>query len=405
LSIVEIAAMRKRLPFLLLILCLFCNRLIAQEEFIEPPSKFLTRVNFVQLVGGVVLMQGQLIDHPDTLNFILDTGSGGISLDSSTVGDLKLKAIPSDRTIRTIAGIKMVSFVHGQKLRLGTLTIDSLDFHVNNYDILSAVYGERIDGIIGYSVLKRFIFKIDYDSSKIEIYSKGYLKYPRGGYLFRPLIATLPIQSLRVKDDRAVQSRFLYDVGAGLCMMLSTDFIEDSALLLKKRKFFSKEAEGPGGRISMQVTVIREVKLGPYRFKNVPIYIFKDEFNITSYPYLGGIIGNDLLRRFNCILNYERRDFYLTPNSHFLDPFDYSYSGIELYFVDGQVIVGDVAKGSPAEIAGLKEGDAVIAINKTVSKNLTLLKAALQNPNEKIKMVIRRDGDLKVFEFRVRSIF
>src|SRR5436190_3118598 len=156
-------------------------------------------------------MQGQLIEHPDTLNFILDTGSGGISLDSTTVEDLKLKAVPSDKTIRTIAGIRMVSFVHGQKLRLGTLTIDSLDFHINNYDILSAVYGERIDGIIGYSVLKRFIFKIDYDSTKIEIYSKGYLKYPRGGYLFRPLISTLPVQSLRVKDDRTVQSRFLYD--------------------------------------------------------------------------------------------------------------------------------------------------------------------------------------------------
>ena len=30
--------------------------------------------------------------------------------------------------------------------------------------------GERIDGIIGYSILKRFIFKIDYDSSRIDIY-------------------------------------------------------------------------------------------------------------------------------------------------------------------------------------------------------------------------------------------
>ena len=44
--------------------------------------------------------------------------------------------------------------------------------------------------------------------------------------------------------------------------------------------------------------------------------------------------------------------FYLMPNSHYQDPFDYSYSGIELYYVDGDIILGDVAKGSPAETAG-----------------------------------------------------
>ncbi|MFI5187881.1 MAG: aspartyl protease family protein [Chitinophagales bacterium] len=401
----ETSVMRKGLLLCFLFLSIARHQLFAQEEFIEPPSKFLTRVNFIQLTGGVVLLQGLLSGYPDTLNFILDTGSGGISLDSSTVDYLKLKPTPSDKTIRTIAGIRMVSFVNNQKLKLGDLTIDSLDFHINNYDILTAVYGERIDGIIGYSVLKRFIFKIDYDSSNIEIFSKGTIKYPKGGFLFKPLISTLPIQPARVRDNKTIQSRFLYDIGAGLCMMLSTDFIEDSMILYKKRKFYTKEAEGPGGRIRMQMTVIREIKIGPYRFRNVPVYIFKDEYNITSYPFLGGLIGNDLLRRFNCILNYDRRDFYLMPNSHYLESFDYSYSGIELYFVNGQIIVGDVAEGSPGEVAGLKEGDVVVSVNKIFNQNLTQLKSALQNINEKIKMIIRRDGELKIFEFKVRSIF
>jgi hypothetical protein len=380
------------------------NQLKAQEEFIESPSKFITRLHFTQLTGGVILLQGQLIGYPDTLNFILDTGSGGISLDSTTAAYLRLNPVPSDRTIRGIAGIRNVSFVHNQGLKLGTLFIDSLDFHINNYDILTAVYGERIDGIIGYSVLKRFIFKIDYDSSRVEIHSKGSLKYPRGGYLLRPLIATLPIQSARVKDDKTVQARFLYDIGAGLCMMLSSDFVEDSMILHKKRRLYYKEAEGLGGKIDMQMTVIKEVKIGPYRFRNVPIYIFKDDYNVTSYPFLGGLIGNDILRRFNCILNYEKRDFYLIPNSHFAEPFDYSYSGIELYFLDGQVVVGDVAQGSPAEASGLQEGDVVVAINKVFNQNLTQLKAALQNSGDKVKIIVRRAGQLKVYEFKIRSI-
>ena len=397
--------MLKRLLPLFISFSLCCKWAAAQEEFIEPVSKFLTKVSFEQLTGGVILLHGQLIGYPDTLNFILDTGSGGISLDSTTADSLKLKPVPSDKTIRTIAGIRLVSFVNNQKLKLGDLIVDSLNFHINNYDILTEVYGERIDGIIGYSLFKKFIVKIDYDSSRIELFSKGTIKYPRGGIMLRPLISTLPVEALRVKDDRSVQTRFLYDIGAGLCMMFSTDFIEDSMLLKKKRKFYAKEAEGPGGRISMDMTVIREVKLGPYRFRNVPIYIFKDEYNITSYPFLGGLIGNDLLRRFNCILDYEKRLFYLTPNSHFLEPFDYSYSGIELYYVDGKIIIGDVAEGSPGKKAGLQEGDVVISINKVFNHNLSQLKAALQNANTKVKMIISREGELKVFEFKVLSIF
>ena len=378
--------------------------LAAQEEFIEPPAKFLTRIYFTQLTGGVILLQGQVVGYPDTLNFILDTGSGGISLDSSTAQYLNMKPIPSDRTIRGIAGIRNVSFVNNLRLKIGALHVDSLNFHINDYRILTAVYGERIDGIIGYSVLKQFIFKINYDSSKIEIFSKGTMKYPRGGYLFKPLIATLPITIARVRDEVAVQTRFLYDIGAGLCMMLSKDFIEDSIILNKKRKLYFKEAEGLGGKIDMQMTVVKEVKLGPYRFRNVPVYIFKDEFNVTSYPFLGGIIGNDILRRFNCILNYDKRDFYLVPNSHFQEPFDYSYSGVELYYINGEIIVGDVAEGSPAEAAGLKEGDIVVSINKVFNQNITQLKTALQNANDKIRIIVRRDKELMDFQFRVRSI-
>ena len=154
----------------------------------------------------------------------------------------------------------------------------------------------------------------------------------------------------------------------------------------------------------MHVTVIREVKLGPFRFKMVPTYIFDDVYNVTSYPQLGGLIGNDILRRFNTILNYEKRDFYLVPNTHYADPFDYSYSGIELYFVQGYIIVGDVAKDSPAEAAGLLENDIVVAVNNNFSQNLNQYKIALQVPNQKIKLIIRRDSELKEITFKIRSI-
>jgi len=380
-----------------------CLSAFSQEEFIEP-SKFLTRFSFFQMTGGVIIMQGRFDSFADTLNFILDTGSGGISLDSTTADYFGLKGTPSNRTIRGIAGIRNVSFLNNRQLHLPGLTIDSLNFHINDYSILTAVYGEKIDGIVGYSVLSRYIIKVNYDSARIEFWTRGSVKYPRGGYLLKPVINTIPIQQLKVADGKAVNARFLYDMGAGLNLMLSTDFINDSNLLHRKRKLFAKEAEGLGGKIDMAMTVIKEVKLGPYKFKNVPVYVFNDTFNITSYPFLGGLIGNDLLRRFNVILNYDRREIYLLPNTHFNEAFDYSYTGIELYYIDGRIIVGDVAKGSPAEAAGLHEEDVVIAVNQNFSQNLQQYKAAIQNTGEKLLLIIQRNGDLMQFSFKVKSI-
>ncbi len=203
----------------LLVLLDNSNAISAQEEFIEPPAKLLTRFTFRQLYGGVILLKGTFANHPDSLNFILDTGSGGISLDSATADYFKVVRVPSDKTIRGIAGIRKVSFVYNQELHLPGLTIDSLNFHINDYEILTNVYGERIDGIIGYSVLSRYIIKLNYDSSIVSFYSKGYLKYPKGGYLLRPVITTLPVQVARLKDRKTITSRFLFDMGAGLCLM------------------------------------------------------------------------------------------------------------------------------------------------------------------------------------------
>ena len=376
----------------------------AQEQFVEPPAKLLTSFHFRQLSGGVILLKALFANYADTLNFILDTGSGGISLDSTTVEYFHIIPTPSEMTILGIAGARKVSFVYNQKLKLPGLTVDSLNFHVNNYDILTSVYGEKIDGIIGYSVLSRYIFLINYDSLKVSIYSNGRLKYPRGGWLYEPILRTLPVQAARIKDAVATNSRFLFDIGAGLCLMLNKDFLEDSNFLDKKRVLYAKEAEGVGGKIDMHLTVIKEMRIGPYRFRNIPVFVFDDTYNLTSYPYLSGIIGNDILRRFNLILNYTKREFYFMPNTHYLDGFDYAYSGVELYMVDGKILLGDVANGSPAALAGLKEGDVVIGINNVLGQNMTQFKTALQGAGEKIRMIISRNGELMEFSFKVKSI-
>ena len=393
------------IPVLLIVASItLSSPLRAQEEFVPPPAKLLSTFSFRQFTGGVVLLKARFAEYPDSLNFILDTGSGGISLDSTTCERLKIKSSPSDRTIRGIAGIRTVRFVYNQKLHLPNLDVDSLNFHVNDYEILTAAYGEQIDGIIGFSFLSRYIVKIDYDSSKIHVYSRGSMKYPRGGFLLRPILSTLPIQVARIHDEKEINSRFYFDTGAGLCLLLSSDFVDDSSLLSKKKKPVLTQGEGLGGKMEMKLTTVRDFKLGPYRFKKVPTYIFDDNYNVTAYPYLGGLIGNDILRRFNIIINYDRRDIYLQPNTHFRDPFDYSYTGLGIYKIDGEVRVIDIMPGSPAEKAGFIPGDIIMAMNNNFSKNVQTYKNLMQNVGEKIKVLVLRENGPIILTLKVKSI-
>jgi len=149
---------------------------------------------------------------------------------------------------------------------------------------------------------------------------------------------------------------------------------------------------------------VRDFKLGPYRFKKVPTYIFEDSYNVTAYPYLGGLIGNDILRRFNVILNYDRRDIHLLPNSHFRDPFDYSYTGLGIYKIEGEVRVVDIMVGSPAEKAGFQPGDIIMAMNNNFSKNVQTYKSLMQNVGEKLKVLVLREEGPIILTLKVRSI-
>jgi hypothetical protein len=197
---------------------LLCSGLLrAQEEFVQPQAAMITRFPFYQLGGGIIILQGLLSGKTDTLNFVLDTGSGGISLDSGTVDRLKLPSTPSGRIIRGLNGLRQVNFVLRQTLRLPGLEVENLDFHVNDYELLSRVYGLRIDGIIGFSFLRRYIVKVDFEQEMLEVFTPGSLKYPRGGYLLKPQFTTLPMQPVFLNDHPLQDDLFLIQVQVLIC--------------------------------------------------------------------------------------------------------------------------------------------------------------------------------------------
>jgi len=149
---------------------------------------------------------------------------------------------------------------------------------------------------------------------------------------------------------------------------------------------------------------VKEVRLGPYRFRAVPTYLYKDDFNVTSYPFTGGLVGNELLRRFNVTLNYPQREIHLIPNNHYHDDFEYGYTGFSIYYVDGRIMVEDVIENSPAHVAGFKVDDEIVSVGKNFSNNIQQYKNLLQEPKKRIPVIVRRNDQLMLITLETASI-
>lgn len=397
-----------KVPFIILLALSLFHVASAQSKQSREEESLLCNLPFRQYYGGVVVIHAQLQGYPDTLQFIFDTGSAGISLDTNTCLRMGIPLTPTDRIVRGVGGSKQVAFAMNHTLLLPGLKVDSLNFHINDYQLISQVYGLQVDGIIGYSLLSRFNVVVNYDAEKISLYPPGKFNYPKGGALLKPTLTLIPIIGAQLRHGKTQrQSRYYFDTGAGMCLLFSKQFVNDSAVLSnrrRQRKVIQTEAQGLGGKMTMDITTIQDFKIANWNFRNVPVYVFDDQTNITAYPFLGGMIGNDLLRRFNIYLNYGKKEIYLLPNSHFREPFDYAYTGLVLYSINGKIEVTDIIKGSPAEKAGFQQGDIIMAINNYFTTSIQEARELLKNVGTKPTLLISRNNELLLKKIPIKSI-
>jgi hypothetical protein len=379
---------------LLCLLFSFAFRLHALPEQ-KDSAVLLTKFHFIKYLSGIILIQLQIDNHPDTLTFVLDTGASGISLDSTTCERLHIESRLTDTFVVGVGGKKKVSFIFNRSLKLPGLTIDSLNLHINDYSFFSKYSNRKIDGIIGYNFLKRYIIAVDYENNFLSIYSPGEMTYPKKGWTFSPKVSPIPIIKATVIDSNRFNGAFFFDSGAKMELIVSKRFAEENHLFRSKRKMNLISVEGVAGAEYMPVSVVEKLTFGPYKFRNVPTYVFNDANNITVYPVNYGLIGAGIFSKFNLILNFPKGEVFMKPNGHFNAPFDYAYNGISIDIEDGKIIVYDVAPDSPAELYGLRAGDQIIAVDNIPYSDLDDCRDAINKRNTIIKIQITREGKMQ----------
>jgi hypothetical protein len=162
--------------------------------------------------------------------------------------------------------------------------------------------------------------------------------------------------------------------------------------------------EGVMGREDMSIAVVKHFSFGPYKFKHVPVFVYTDSNNILGYPRRLGLVGSGILSRFNLILNFPANEIYIKPNKSFSDPFDYSYSGLNIWENEGKVEVYDVIPNSPAAKAGFIIGDEIVSIGNIFSGNLQAYRKMLKSERTTLNIIIKREKEYMPMLLKVGSI-
>ncbi len=110
-----------------------------------------------------------------------------------------------------------------------------------------------------------------------------------------------------------------------------------------------------------------------------------------------GLLGDSFLRHFRMTIDYEDHVLWLEPRTPSPNPRPYEYSqpGIQLERSGTEVVVSGVVTGSPAARAGVAQGDRVLAIDRLMAAEasvLDLARALEGPPGSRVRLRLRR-GD------------
>jgi uncharacterized protein YlxP (DUF503 family) len=375
--------------------------------FLEKNRK-KARVPF-ELHSNLILIYLQ-VNEFDSLRFILDTGvSATIVTDPAALDTTKLNMTRKINLSGIGEGKAVVGKIAiGNIVRIGSVRGNFQNIIVLQQDLLmlSEYIGVPVHGIIGSDLLSNFVVTIDF--VRHELVFTNHINYtytPRKGTrLPIEIINSKPfISSVHLLEGNLEREiKVLIDTGAGHALLLTTD--PEHPFKLPDKLLRSQLGWGLGGMINGSLGRIPEVKIGDFVLKDL-LASFPDHasfaFKLDSSANRQGNIGCELLRRFKVTLNYNERYMVLKRvRSRFREKFEHDMSGMDIKadvkdFRSFTVV--HVNKNSPAEEAGVQEGDQLIFINESPASEFNvsgIYKLFQTGDGKKIQLLVRRDGNI-----------
>ena len=154
--------------------------------------------------------------------------------------------------------------------------------------------------------------------------------------------------------------------------------------------------------------MLSSLSIGQYEFVGIPAGIAFAEAGALSWPGVMGILGNNILKRFNMFIDIQQHRIFLEPNRLYHEAFEVNCSGLELVMDDTfeKVIVEYVYPASPAAESGIQVGDEIIRIDGVSPSDLPLpqIRSMLSQDGKEVEIIVDREGEDYGYLLRFRPL-
>ena len=342
--------------------------------------------------------------------FYFDTGATTTVLDKNIAHSLGVK--PNDKVdVSGGGGSKSYELSTNEILSIGSDTFKNIPIILEDLSRLRDAAEFPFDGIIGLPLLENYVTHIDWNSMSMILYDKkSSLKLPDfKEYDIRFLngikIPSFPID-FELEDGSIFSGETLFDSGADLAFMVNTPFSKKNLIKNKVDKVFSVEANYMGTKSTSEKIRIKSLNFLGFSFSNLPISLSTSQKGVTAMKQYMGILGAEIIYRFDIIMDYYNNKLYLKPSFKFTKPFEFPMVGFKLKEnQNGKIIIKSISESCESYQKGLRTGDILTAINNKEFKNVDEYRKLLKQEGKNVVLTIIQNNISKKIKTTLKKQF
>lgn len=368
---------------------------LADAEVAGPASVKLERLRDLLLVPANLDGQGPF-------TFVLDTGAGMTCLDVSAARSLGYDPEGALEG-RGVGGSQPVGLVKLHEIRIGDISLPNEVVATMPFADLVRRVGRPFHGIVGFNFFSRFAVTLDYPENILTVHPAG-AAVEGGENLPLSLDQNLPHVPVVLNDK--TECVFALDTGMTGSADLEEGFAKELGLFEAGRRVLRRRGFGVGGKADLAVGRLHSLSLGRFRIPE-PVYTVALGGRFPRGGSCRGILGGGILRRFVVHLDYAEKRCVIWPGPYVAEREPYDQAGLS-FLTDGlRLLVDFVLRGSPAEEAGIRVGDEILALDGSpISANdLVEILDHFQRPDHRqCSLTVGRAGQLLDLSIALREL-
>jgi len=289
---------------------LFQVGLSDEKDYFFPENVDSVVVPFT-LYGGHIYIDVSVNGLP-AAKFILDSGAGINVINKPYAEEIGLKS-SGELPAKGVAGYGTASVAPLDSMSIGGVSLYRQVAGIIDFGGGSLEKVGDIGGIMGFDLMHRFPFRLDFKNNRLVFYNPESFTPPDSMLSVDfELHLKVPLVTAQYNDT---DGRFLVDFGNALGLILHKSFVEKNDLetTFTEVQPMKGGVGGVGGESDAVAAVGTAFKLGHAEIRNPTLMVAGGTGGLMDSREVDGNIGNLVFRDFSIIMDYKNKKMYILP--------------------------------------------------------------------------------------------